>query len=399
MRYLQIASAIEAREELQRIGVAPYGAESMAPKMESLNLFLEGIECKVANIMKQEMLSIGGDVAVARGVVGCTVEKTDAIIMGSLKQIEKFADKLSPQPFNLSKVAEDIRKIVSNLNRSTFILKTPVREIHIGERTLIMGIVNVTPDSFSDGGILRNLKDAVQYALNLVQMGADIIDIGGESSRPGSDPVMLKEELRRVIPLVKELKNTIGVPISVDTMKADVAREALESGAEIINDISAMRNDQNMAEVAAHYGVPVILMHMRGVPKTMQAGDISYLSVMEEVTRFLDERIEAAESAGIDRDNIIIDPGIGFGKRAIDNNVIIRRLKELKSLGRPILVGTSRKAFIGSVTGKPAADRLDGTAATVTAAIMNGANIVRVHDVGFFKGVSRMTDAIVRSEP
>ncbi len=397
MRYLQIASSLEARKELERIGVDPYGVEAMVSKMETLNLYIEGIECKLANIMKQEMLSIGGDVAVARGTVGCTTEKTDAIIMGSLKQIVKLADKLSLQPFHLSEVAENIRKIIANLNRDTFTLKTPKREIPVGDRTLIMGIVNMTPDSFSDGGMFGSLKDAVEYTLNLVQEGADIIDIGGESSRPEADPITLKEELERVIPLIRELKRQIDVPISIDTMKAEVARAAVESGAEIINDVSAMRHDQRMAEVAAHYRVPVILMHMKGIPKAMQRGDLSYGSVMGEITRFLSERIDAAESAGIDRENIIIDPGIGFGKSADDNNVIIKRLKEFKSLGRPILVGTSRKSFIGAVTGKEAADRVDGTAATVTAAIMNGANIVRVHDVGFLKGVSRMTDAIMRN--
>jgi len=243
MRYIQIVTPLEAKEELVRIGVDPYGVEAMAPKMENLNVLLEGIECKLANIMKQEMLSIGGDVAVARGTVGCTIRETDAIIMGNLKQIKKFADKISLQPFNLKAVAADIESTISNLNRKKFILKTPEREISIGDRTLIMGIINMTPDSFSDGGMFGNIQEAAEHGLKLVQEGADILDIGGESSRPNSDPVTLDEELERVIPVIRELKGRINIPISIDTTKAEVARKAVESGAEIINDISAMKND------------------------------------------------------------------------------------------------------------------------------------------------------------
>lgn len=397
MRYLHITTPLQAKEELARIGVDPYGIESMIPKMENLNILVEGIECKLANIMKQEMLSIGGDVAVARDTVGCTIRKTDAIIMGSVKQIKRFADKISLQPFKLKTVATEIESTISNLNREKFILKTPEREISIDERTLIMGILNMTPDSFSDGGKFGDIQEAVEYGLKLAQEGADILDIGGESSRPNSDPVTLNEELERVIPLIRELKRNINIPISIDTTKAEVARKAVEMGVEIINDISAMRNDKMMSQVVARYKVPVVLMHMRGIPKTMQKGNISYDTVTGEIMQFLKERIEKAESAGIDRENIIIDPGIGFGKRTKDNTEIIKHLKELKSLGRPIMIGVSRKSFIGEITNKEPGDRLDGTAAAVTAAIMNGANIVRVHDVGFMKRVSRIADSIVRN--
>lgn len=395
MRCLQIHSHRDAEDELRRIGVDPYGLTAMVPKMEHMSLFIEGIPCRSANIMKQEMLAIGGDVAVARETVGCTIEKTDAIVMGSVKQIERFADKLSLQPFQLNDIAGEIRTAVTNMHRRSFIVETPNREIPIGKRTLIMGIVNMTPDSFSDGGTFGNASDAVDYVLRMVQDGADIIDIGGESTRPDSDPVTTDEELGRVIPLIESLKGRINVPLSIDTTKAEVARRAVESGAEIINDISALRHDREMTAIAVRYNVPVILMHMKGTPKTMQKGNLSYGSVMGEIVRFLSERIGAAEAAGMDREKIIIDPGIGFGKRAEDNNVIIRRLRELKSLGRPILTGTSRKSFIGAVTGKGVSDRMDGTAATVTAAIMNGAGIVRVHDVAFMKGVSQVTDAIM----
>jgi dihydropteroate synthase len=220
--------------------------------------------------------------------------------------------------------------------------------------------------------------------------------VGGESSRPGSAPVSAEEERERVIPLVKGLKRRVKVPVSIDTTKAKIARAAIDEGAEIINDISAMRFDEKMSEVAAGFRTPVILMHMKGTPKTMQEGDISYRSLMSEIIRFSGERIEKAEAGGIDIENIIIDPGIGFGKTTKDNLRLLKYLKEFKTLGRPILAGASRKRFIGEITGGDLLDRLEGTAATATAAIMNGAHILRVHDVKFMKKVSTMADAIVR---
>ena len=395
MRYLHIASSVQAENELKKVGVDLPGIDAMLPKMENINLLLEGIECKTANILKQEMLSIGGDVAVARGSVSCSIDRTDAIIIGTLKQVRRLADKIAPQPFTLRDISEDIRKILDNITRETFVLRTPKREIVVGGRTLVMGILNMTPDSFSDGGMLGSAEEAVKYALKMEENGADIIDIGGESSRPGSEPVSAKDELDRVIPLIKKLKGLLSIPISIDTTKADVARRAIESGAEMVNDISAMRFDAKMPEVIADYEVPVVLMHMRGNPKTMQEGDLAYRSLMGEITGFLKESMENAQSSGVDVENIIVDPGIGFGKSTADNIAILKHLKELKTLGRPIMVGTSRKRFIGEVTGeKLAGDRVAGTAASIAASIMNGADIVRVHDVEFMKKLSGVVDEI-----
>ena len=396
MRYLHITSTSEALETLKRIDVDPFGIEAMVPKMENLNILLEGIECKVANIMKQEMLSIGGDVAVARGSVDCSIDKTDVVIMGTIKHVTKFVDKISVQQFGLKEISGNIKKLLSNIVKTNFILRTPERKIELGNRTMIMGIINITPDSFSDGGMFNCAEEAVEYGVKLEGEGADFLDVGGESSRPGSAPVSIEEERERVIPLVKGLKRRVKVPVSIDTTKAEIARAAIDEGAEIINDISAMRFDEKMPEVAAGYGTPVILMHMKGTPKTMQEGDISYRSLMNETIRFLRERIEKAETGGIDMENIIIDPGIGFGKTTEDNLKLLKYLKEFKTLGMPILLGTSRKRFIGEITGGDLPDRIEGTAATVTAAIMNGAHILRVHDVKFMKKVSTMADAIVR---
>jgi dihydropteroate synthase len=396
MRYLHITSIAEATDQLKRVGVDLYGVAAMVPKMRNVNVMLEGIECKVANILKQEMLSVGGDVAVARGTIDCSIDRSDAIIMGTLKQIKRFAEKISVQPFGLKKISENLTEFLRNMEKEYFELKTPCRTITLGDRTHIMGIINVTPDSFSDGGRFKQLKDAVSHGIKLEEEGADLLDIGGESSRPGSEPVTLEEELARVIPLVKELKKHVTVPLSIDTTKAEVARRCIDEGTEIVNDISSLRLDPQMAEIVARYKVPVVLMHMRGTPGTMQQGDLTYRSLTGDIINFLRERIEVAQAAGIDGDNIIIDPGIGFGKTAEDNIRLLKYLKEFKTLGKPILVGTSRKAFIGHVVGGSPLSRLEGTAATVTVSIMNGAHIVRVHDVNFMKRVSRMADSIAR---
>ncbi|MBW2672443.1 MAG: dihydropteroate synthase [Deltaproteobacteria bacterium] len=369
----------------------------MLPKMETVNLLLEGIECRVANILKQEMLSIGGDVAVARESVACTIDRTDALLIGTLKQMKRLADKLAPQPFGLKGISDDIRRILANITRDTFVLRTPKREIAVGEKTLIMGIVNITPDSFSDGGMFGGVEEAAAYALKMEEAGADIIDIGGESSRPGSEAVSADEEMARVLPLIERLDGLLTIPISIDTTKAAVAHRALGAGAEMVNDISAMSFDERMPGVVADHRVPAVLMHMRGEPRTMQEGDLSYRALMGEIVGFLEERIETAVSAGVDRENIIVDPGIGFGKSTADNIAILRHLRELKALGRPIMVGASRKRFIGQITDRERPEeRLEGTAASVTASILNGAHIVRVHDVGFMERVSRVADEITR---
>jgi dihydropteroate synthase len=397
LRYIQISSTPEAEELLKKVGVDFYAINAMAPKMVSHNIMLQGIKPKVANIIKQEMLSIGGDAAVSRGSVDCSVANTDIVLMGTLKQLERFHEKLTVQPFGLSKIAEELKALLENLSIKHFVMKTPRREIEIGKRSLIMGIVNVTPDSFFDGGRLNNIEEAERYALQMAEDGADILDIGGESTRPGSAAVDTAIELKRIIPLVKKLVKNISIPISIDTTKSEVARAALDEGAEIINDISAMRFDRQMADVAVKYGSPVILMHMRGTPRTMQKGNIVYRDLMGEILEFLKKRILKALSFGMNSSQMVIDPGFGFGKTVRDNVKILKHLRELKSLGLPIVVGTSRKYFTGEITEtKTPSDRIEGTAATVSVAIQNGADIIRVHDVKFMKRVALMTDAVVR---
>ena len=265
--------------------------------------------------------------------------------------------------------------------------------LETGRRTLVMGILNVTPDSFSDGGRFFRPDLAVQQALDMVADGADMVDVGGESTRPGSGPVTAREETRRVVPVIEELAAQTSVPISIDTQKAPVAEAALDAGARIINDVSALRTDPDMARLAAERRVPVCLMHMQGTPKMMQK-DPTYGEVVGDVIRWLGERIEFAEAAGIGRDSILVDPGFGFGKTAQHNLELLRRLHELHALGCPVLVGTSRKSTLGAVLSAEPDRRLYGTLATVACAAMSGCHVVRVHDVAPALDVVRTCEAI-----
>jgi dihydropteroate synthase len=251
----------------------------------------------------------------------------------------------------------------------------------------VMGIVNVTPDSFSDGGRIACLDDALIRARRLVAEGADLLDLGGESSRPGSEPVSLDEELRRVIPVVEALSEGLVVPISIDTFKAEVARRALDAGAAIINDISALAGDPDMGRVAAESGAGVVLMHMQGVPKTMQENP-RYADVVRDIYDFLARRVERAESIGIPRDRIAIDPGIGFGKTIEHNLEILRNLRRFDTLGCAVMIGTSRKGFLGTISGRGVSERATASVVSSLAACAEGARVVRVHDV------APMVDAI-----
>lgn len=264
------------------------------------------------------------------------------------------------------------------------------------KKTCIMGILNVTPDSFSDGGVHFDKPAAIDSAFQMIEDGADVIDIGGESTRPGADPVPLDEELRRVIPVIEALSSKVNIPLSIDTYKAEVARNALAAGASIVNDISGLRFDPDMPEVVADHEVPVVVMHIKGTPRDMQVDPV-YDALIPEIMGYLRESIELAEKAGVDRDMIIIDPGIGFGKTFSHNLEIINNLDRFTTLGTPLLVGPSRKAFIGRILGDaPAGERVEGTAAAVAVSIMKGADIVRVHDVKEMAKAAKVADAIKR---
>jgi len=280
--------------------------------------------------------------------------------------------------------------------RRKFRLRLSSRALVLGERTLVMGVINVTPDSFSDGGRYLDADSATDRALAMEREGADLIDIGGESTRPGSQGVAMQEEIRRVLPVIVRLRRKLKIPISIDTQKSAVAEAAVGAGAEMINDVSALRTDPELASVARRHGLPLVLMHMRGRPRTMQKLPFAR-NVLADVTRGLRDALLRARKAGLPKSQLILDPGIGFGKSYQQNCELLARLPELARLGCPLLIGASRKSFIGKLLGDAPADRrMWGTAAAVTASILGGAHIVRVHDVAEMVQVARIADRILQ---
>lgn len=379
----------QARSEIMAVGSDPAGWQRMVPKAVHRIIKLSGVNPTQANIIKQEILARGGEAAVARGIVNHTVETTDVLMMATLKQYRTFIEKLKMQPFGLAQLADQIKEALDNLEGlKARLLNCRGRVLELGRRTLVMGILNATPDSFSDGGRYQDPAAALEHAQRMVEDGADIIDLGGISTRPGHTEVSEDEEMRRVLPVLEKLAPSIPVPISVDTWRAGVARQALEAGAHIINDQWALRGDPDLAAVVAQYQVPVMLMH--------NGQGTHYRDLMTEITAFLREGIETAVRAGLARENIMIDPGIGFAKTYEQNLEVLRRLKELTVLGCPILLGTSRKSVIARTLNLPVDQRVEGTGATVALGIACGADIVRVHDVKEMVRVARMSDAILR---
>lgn len=313
---------------------------------------------------------------------------------GRLKRLFSLLTADHRIPSSLSRKAYSL---LDNYLRSDYKIDCRGKILDLGSRTHVMGILNVTPDSFSDGGRYADAERALAHARDMAAAGADIIDIGGESTRPGAAPLAQGEELRRIIPLIERLSAELAVPISVDTYKSSVAKKAIEAGAGIVNDISGLRFSRDMANVVADTGVAVVIMHIKGTPRDMQQDPV-YDDVVGEVLSYLEEGIELAVKAGVDREKILIDPGIGFGKTLEHNLIILNRLEEFRALGRPILLGPSRKKFIGTILGVPAPEqRVDGTAAAVALGIERGARVLRVHDVARMVQVAKMTDAIIRA--
>lgn len=283
------------------------------------------------------------------------------------------------------------------IRRRKFHLRTPCRVIDLGTRTLVMGVLNVTPDSFSDGGLFFDSRKAIEHALAMENAGADIIDVGGESTRPESAPLSVQQELDRVLPVIEGLKGRLKIPISLDTYKPEVAEAGIALGVEILNDITALRAGPDLAKAARRHGIPIILMHMRGEPATMQRGPFA-TNVVRDVTTGLKAALARATKAGMRKSQVVLDPGIGFGKNYQQNFELLARLPELAKMGCPLLIGTSRKSFIGhTLGGLPEDKRVWGTAATVAASILQGAHIVRVHDVEEMVQVARVTDRILNA--
>ncbi|MCL5105226.1 MAG: dihydropteroate synthase [Armatimonadetes bacterium] len=402
-RVLCLGSEAEIIKEMRQVKAEDAGIRHMLPKAKHYLVKLENVRRPIVHILKEGFLSNGGDAAISGDVITASVTHSDVILIGTRKQYQGVLLSLLEQGFGCKELSVEIEAAIRRFD-STPLAPGGNKALHpkvgsmfdqIGNRTLVMGILNITPDSFSDGGVFQDPSKAVKRGLEMAAQGADIIDIGGESTRPGSDTIPAEVEVERVVPAVKELALKLDIPISIDTYKAEVARAALDAGALIVNDISAATFDDAMPSLIAERRCPAILMHIKGMPKDMQANP-EYVDLMGEVSGYLRKRVRALMEAGVDERFLIIDPGIGFGKTPEHNLELLRRLREFTSIGRPILVGTSRKATIGKVLGLPPEERLEGTAATVALAIANGADIVRVHDVKEMVRVARMADAIVR---
>ena len=376
----RVLAVADIKKEMAKIGVDPYGIKLMADKADLLVIKVESIDHRAANILKQEMLSLGGETACARTVMSLQKGNAPALLIGTPAQYRKLIFKLMYQPFGLREFSTRIKNTIDNYFQRI-------------KKVQLMGILNVTPDSFSDGGKYFSSGSAIDHALAMVQEGADIIDIGGESSRPGSIPVSAREEMARVLPVLKAVVKKARVPVSIDTYKAEVASVCLAQGANIINDISALRFDRRMAKVAVKYKAKVILMHMQGTPRQMQKNP-RYQDVVNEVFQFLDERIQYAVSQGIGREDLIIDPGIGFGKTLEHNLALLQKLSEFRSLGVPVLLGVSRKAMIGNILGLAPDQRLNGSMAAAAWGYLHGASILRVHDVAQTKELLKVLEAI-----
>jgi dihydropteroate synthase len=393
MRILQISNPRELAQILRDIRVDAYGIRIMLPKAITHLVRINSISNIAANILKQEMLSLGGDAAVARGALTGKTKQTDCLLMGNLAQFNRLNLKLQKQPFGLDKLSRQLSDTLSNYRRSSFIFNPDKFRLNLGRRTHIMGIMNVTPDSFSGDGLYHySVAEVVARAKQLVDEGADIIDVGGESSRPGSKPVALKEELTRTVPVIKSLARRVKVPISIDTRKPEVARQALDNGAVIVNDITGLRNVK-MARLVAKYKAGAVIMHMQGRPGTMQVNP-EYESLIDDIIAYLDTCVRLAIAAGVDESKIIIDPGIGFGKTSEHNLEILKKLGEFRVLGKPILVGPSRKLFLGKILRSEPQQRVFGTVSACVLAAKNGANLVRVHDVKAVKEALKVLDAV-----
>ncbi len=396
LRILSIDNRKILEEVMQEIKVDPYGIKIMSQKGISHFIRINSVSNIAANILKQEMLSFGGDVAIPRDALTGKFKKADCLIMGNLSQINRLNKKLNHQPFGLSHLAGQLQICLDNYQKDSFTIDLGRHKLHLGRRTLVMGILNLTPDSFSGDGLLGlETQEITEKAQALVQDGADIIDLGGESSRPGAKPVSLKEELSRTLPVVKALAKKIKIPISIDTCKPEVAKQALGSGAVIVNDVTGLRNPL-MCKVISRNNCAVIIMHMKGNPRTMQRSHF-YKNLIDEIIEFLDTSIVKAQDLAVDRNKIIIDPGIGFGKSIEDNLEILKRLSEFKVLGRPIMIGASRKSFLGKILHAQPDQRISGTVSSSILAAQNGAKILRVHDVKQVKQALKVLDAINNS--
>jgi len=389
---IDISSAVDLKRHLGEIDLADTDIEKITDQFLYCTLKLEGVDTRAANLMKSCIETLGGGLAMRKEAQEFTVRETDLIVSGSRHTLSLLATRLRGEPFGLDGIAAELSACLSSGSR---VMSWGSRVLDFTRKTYVMGILNCTPDSFFPASRNETIREAMKSAREMIGAGVDIVDVGGESSRPGSEPIETDEEIRRVIPVVQAIRKESDIMISVDTRRREIAERALDAGADIINDISGLKHNDDLARLVARRRVPIVLMHMRGTPKTMQK-QASYKNTISEILRELQPSIAAALGAGIPPEMIIIDPGVGFGKRAQDNLRIIRELASLKSLNFPILIGLSRKSFIGEILDRPVEQRLIGTVTANTLAVINGANIIRVHDVGDAVEMVKIIDSVRR---
>ncbi|MGQ9708179.1 MAG: dihydropteroate synthase [bacterium] len=393
MRIINLDHKQDLQAELARIGVDPLAWEIFAQKSRMVTIKLERLSPATANILKQTALIAGGDCAIHRQIISGRVKKSDAILFATPRQIDEICLRLKHQPECVARLIPELKTLTDRALNPPRPVKIKGKTLNFSQKTLVMGVLNVTPDSFYDGGRFLTPESAIDQGFKLIDDGADIIDIGAESTRPGSEPVTPEEQLHRLLPVLKKLLKKVRVPISIDTTSARVAEVVLKEGATIINDISGLKFDPKMGDVCARANAKVIVMHIKGKPKTMQKNPV-YQDLMQEIIIELSLALKRGIAAGVSRQDIFIDPGIGFGKKLEHNLEILRRLEELRSLGQPIVVGPSRKSFIGLVLNLPPEERLEGTIAACLIAALKGAHILRVHDVLNVKRALTLFDAI-----
>jgi len=381
-RVLEASTLAEIARELERTGSDPEGVGIMTRKGRTFLVWLDGVPLKASPLLKQEMLAAGGDAAHARGVADHSVAASPVVLLASWGQYRRVLPKLRRQPFALREVADEVdRALRAYVAHGPRVVPGVHRSLTVGDRPRVMGVVNVTPDSFSDGGRFLDPAAAVAHARALVREGADVVDVGGESTRPGAEAVSADAEWARIGPVVAALHAELEVPISVDTRQPEVARRALDAGADLVNDVSGLRSEE-MRRVVARAGAAVVVMHMRGEPATMQR-DLAYADLRGEVFRALADATTAALRDGIAAERILVDPGLGFGKSPEQSLELLLHAGELRSLGFPVLVGASRKSFLGAALGGAGpADRLEAGIAAAVLAAERGVALVRTHDVG-----------------
>ncbi len=381
-RVLEVDGLAEIARELERTGSEPDGVALMAPKGRVYAVRLDDVPLKAAPLLKQELLAVGGDSAHARGIADHSVPSTAVVLLATWAQYRRLLPKLARQPFRLEAIGEEVeRALRAYLRRGAREIRGAHRRFPVGDRPRVMGIVNITPDSFSDGGRTLEPAAAMAHAERRVAEGADLLDLGAESTRPGATPVSPEAEWRRLEPVLRAVVGRIAVPISVDTRHAEVAARAIDAGADVVNDVEGLR-DPAMRRVVAERGAAAIVVHMRGTPETMQA-DLAYADVRDEVYRWIAARTDEAAADGIASEQLLVDPGIGFGKSAAQSVELLARAAELRSLGYPVVVGASRKSFLGAALGpRDAEGRLEASVAAAVLAASRGVEVVRVHDVG-----------------